>query len=128
MKWFSIKDYLPDSCETVLASSKVDPDLPASELYNAAYTICTYYKVGDTVFNEMAHKPVEGAESMGEDELREAVYRMLEQDEEVVIEREGFYKESVNEKGLMEWRRLATVLEHPMGISHWCYLDPPEDE
>lgn len=128
MKWFSIKDYLPESGETVLAFSKVDPDLPASELDNAAYTICVYYKAGDAVFNEAVHKPVEGAESMDEDELREAVYQMMEEDEEVEIGREGFYKESVNEKGLMEWRRLATVLEHPMGISHWCYIDPPEDD
>lgn len=128
MKWFSIKDYLPDSCETVLAFSKVDPVFPSSKPENAVYSICTYYKVGDTVFNEAVHKPVEGAESMSEEELREAVYQMLEQDEEVVIEQEGFYKESVNEKGLMEWRRLATVFDHPMGISHFCYLDPPEDE
>ena len=131
MNWISVKDSIPESGETVLVASLLSPEEPFSTPDNAFYGVCTFYQPGDMVFNEVRHKPVEGAESMSEEELREAVFQMMEEnaDEEVEIQEAGFYYETTNEYGLQEWRRLDTVMDgNPMGIMYWCEITPPEDK
>ena len=125
MNWIHIHDGLPESGEEVLVCSKLWGAMPAYT-ENVSYGICTYCKVGDVLFNEKRHDPIDISD---EDFWNsEEFINLLLDEEEVIVEREGFYSCAVDSRSLMVWRWLATcddVVE--CGISYWCPLEAPEE-
>lgn len=127
MNWYNVKDYLPESGETVLTCCKVFLNELFSEKENAVYAVCTYYQAGDVVFNEKSHASIPGSENMSYDELLDALCE-VEIEDEVTLDKSGFYSYQGSENGIMKWVWLASAYECAEGISHWCYIDPPEDD
>lgn len=107
-KWYPVKERLPESGEEVIAyywyAYDEDDGFPTC-------VICTYYKAGDILENEMPYEErLKVAMSKSTD--AERVMSMLFETRNVPAELDGFYFCDVNSEGLMEWRRHNDVITH----------------
>lgn len=127
MVWYSVKDYLPESGEEVLVCGKVDGDPFCPE--NTYYAVCTYFTAGEVVYDEGIYMPIHNIESMTLEEIAVAVAeRNARADIEHEIPESGFYAETKGESGRLVWALRECAPNNPLGISHWCYITPPEDD
>lgn len=107
-KWYPVKERLPESGEEVIAyywyAYDEDDGFPTC-------VICTYYKAGDILKNEMPYEErLKVAMSKSTD--AERVMSMLFETRNVPAERDGFYFYDVNSEGLTEWRRHSDIITH----------------
>ena len=106
--WVPVSERLPESGERVIAYYWEEYD--ENEGYPTC-VICTYYKAGDILENEMPYEErLKVAMSKSTD--AERVMSMLFETRNVPVERDGFYFCDVNSEGLMEWRRHNDIITH----------------
>lgn len=107
-KWYPVKERLPESGEEVIAyywyAYDEDDGFPTC-------VICTYYKAGDILKNEMPYK--ERLNQMAKKASAvEQLFTLLFETRNVPAERDGFYFYDVNSEGLTEWRRHSDIITH----------------
>lgn len=107
-KWYPVSERLPESGEQVIAYYWEEYD--ENEGYPTC-VICTYYKAGDILENEMPYKE-RLAVFMGKATGMGRLFSLLFETRDVPAERDGFYFYDVNGEGLMEWRRHNDVITH----------------